>query len=68
VRSDDSVIDALERMLEEEVEHLPVIDDGELVGICTRTDVMRARKTQFAHEQTEPGWLTRHPRPRREPT
>jgi CBS domain-containing protein len=64
VRSDDSVVIALERMLEEDVEHLPVIDDGRLVGICTRTDVLRARKTQFAHEQTEPGWLplTRHRR------
>ena len=58
VGSADSVIVALERMLEEEVEHLPVIDDDRLVGICTRTDVMRARQTQFAHEQTEPGWLT----------
>jgi chloride channel protein, CIC family len=62
VRSDDRVIVALERMLEEDVEHLPVIDDGALVGICTRTDVMRARQRQFAHEQTEPGWLTRHRR------
>jgi CBS domain-containing protein len=58
VRSDESVIAALEKMLEEDVEHLPVIDDGRLVGICTRTDVMRARRTQLAHEHTEPGWLT----------
>ena len=59
VSSTDSVIDALERMLEEQIEHLPVIDDGRLVGICTRTDVMRARKEQLAHEHTEPGWLAR---------
>jgi len=57
----DSVIDALERMLEEEIEHLPVIDGDRLVGICTRTDVMRARKEQLAHEHTEPGWLRRKP-------
>jgi CBS domain-containing protein len=55
----DTVSDALERMLEEQVEHLPVIDDGRLVGICTRTDIMRARRTQFAHEHTEPGWFPR---------
>jgi CBS domain-containing protein len=59
VASSESVIDALERMLEEQVDHLPVIDDGRLVGICTRTDVMRARKEQLAHEHTEPGWLRR---------
>jgi CBS domain-containing protein len=60
VAPSDSVIDALERMLEEQVDHLPVIDDGRLVGICTRTDVMRARKEQLAHEHTEPGWLRRN--------
>ena len=59
VASTDTVSDALERMLEEDVEHLPVIDDGRLVGICTRTDIMRARRTQLAHEHTEPGWLRR---------
>ena len=59
VRSTDTVSDALERMLEEDVEHLPVVDDGKLVGICTRADIMRARREQFAHERTEPGWLSR---------
>jgi chloride channel protein, CIC family len=63
VASSVLVIDALERMLEEEVEHLPVIDDGRLVGICTRTDIMRARQEQLAHEHTEPGWLARLPNP-----
>ena len=55
----DTVSDALERMLEEDVEHLPVLDAERLVGICTRTDVMRARSAQHAHEQPEPGWLQR---------
>jgi CBS domain-containing protein len=55
----DTVSDALERMLEEQVEHLPVVDGGRLVGICTRTDIMRARRTQFTHEHTEPGWFPR---------
>jgi CBS domain-containing protein len=62
LRSTDTVSDALERMLEEDVEHLPVIDDGRIVGICTRSDIMRVRREQFAHERTEPGWLSRKPR------
>ena len=59
VASSNSVIDALQRILEEQIEHLPVIDDGRLVGICTRTDIMRARRAQFAGERAEPGWRPR---------
>jgi H+/Cl- antiporter ClcA len=59
VTSSDPVVDALERMLEEQIEHLPVIDGWRLVGICTRTDVMRARRPQFAGERAEPGWRPR---------
>jgi CIC family chloride channel protein len=66
VRSTDTVSDALERMLEEDVEHLPVIDDGRLAGICTRSDILRAWREQFAHERTEPGWLSRKPRTARD--
>ena len=55
----DTLSDALERMLEEDVEHLPVIDGDRLVGICTRTDIMRARHAQRAHELTQPGWRPR---------
>jgi CBS domain-containing protein len=43
-------------MLEEEVEHIPVIAGGKLVGICTRTDVLRARRRQLESERREPGW------------
>jgi CBS domain-containing protein len=59
VTSRDTAGDALDRILQEHVEHLPVIDDHRLVGICTRTDIMRARRTQWEHEQTEPSWRTR---------
>jgi len=59
VASSDAVMDALQRILEEQIEHLPVIDDGRLVGICTRTDIMRARRAQFAGERSEPGWRPR---------
>jgi chloride channel protein, CIC family len=63
ITSTDTVSDALETMLGEQIEHLPVIDADRLVGICTRTDVMRARRTQHDQEQLQPGW---RPRRRRE--
>jgi CIC family chloride channel protein len=58
VSRDDTLIDALNRMLLEEVDHLPVVDASErLVGICTRTDVLRARKRKLELEQRQLGWL-----------
>lgn len=37
-----TVRDAQGRLLLEGVDHLPVVnDDGELVGMCTRTDILR---------------------------
>jgi H+/Cl- antiporter ClcA/predicted transcriptional regulator len=59
VRSTDPVSEALEKMLAEEIRHLPVIDGDELVGMCTRADVMRARESLRAREQLEPGWRSR---------
>ncbi len=57
VSPDDTLLDALNIMLQEEVDHLPVIDRSEhLVGICTRTDVLRARARQLELEQRQPGW------------
>ncbi len=49
-------IDALHLILQEGVEHLPVVTDGRLVGICTRTDLLRSRLAQLEHEQAQPGW------------
>ena len=41
----------LHRIVEEEVDHLPVVDaDGHVVGMCTRTDILRARITQQDQE------------------
>lgn len=56
VAPEDTVFRALQKMLEEEVEHLPVIAGGKLVGICTRTDVLRTRRRQLESERREPGW------------
>ncbi len=57
VEPDETVLAALERMLQEEVDHLPVVGEGgRVVGICTRTDVFKARRRQWEHEQRQPGW------------
>jgi CBS domain-containing protein len=41
---DETVLVALHTILDEGVDHLPVIgEEGRLVGIVTRTDIMRAR-------------------------
>jgi H+/Cl- antiporter ClcA len=56
----DPVVAALEVMLEEGVEHLPILDDERrLIGICTRTDVLSARRTHFALDRRQRGWLSR---------
>jgi CBS-domain-containing membrane protein len=49
-------LDALHAMLQDEVEHLPVVADGRLVGICTRTDLLRTRLAQLEQERPQPGW------------
>ena len=49
----------MQRILEEEVEHLPVLVGDRLVGICTRTDILRARRRQFEHERAQKGWRPR---------
>ncbi len=52
----DTVLEALRRIVDEGVEHLPVMRDGRLVGICTRTDVLRARRRQMDEETPQAGW------------
>jgi chloride channel protein, CIC family len=54
---DDTLVTALERIVDEEVEHLPVIDDDRrIVGMCTRTDILRARSRHLTAEQSQQGW------------
>ncbi|HJR24594.1 MAG TPA: chloride channel protein [Acidimicrobiales bacterium] len=55
----EAVATALQRMLEERVDHLPVLDEGRLVGICTRTDVLHTRRRVIEHERAQRGWLGR---------
>jgi H+/Cl- antiporter ClcA/CBS domain-containing protein len=53
----ETLIEILRRMLQEGIDHLPVLDgNGQIAGICTRTDILRARERQFEHEQLQQGW------------
>jgi CBS domain-containing protein len=42
-------------MVEEGVEHVPVLEGGRLVGICTRSDLLRVRAAQQVLEHRQPG-------------
>jgi len=55
--SAESLLSALRRLLEEDVDHLPVVDEGILLGMCTRTDILRARGVQLRNELIQPGWV-----------
>jgi H+/Cl- antiporter ClcA/predicted transcriptional regulator len=57
VTSTTSLVEALELMMEEGINHLPVVDDDRLAGICTRADIVRARAEQLALDRRQSGWL-----------
>ena len=46
---------ALRIMLDETIEHVPVIEGDRLVGICTRTDLLKVRRRQADLERPQPG-------------
>ncbi len=50
---------ALELMVVEQVERVPVAADGRLVGICTRTDILHVRRHQLEQEQVQVGYRPR---------
>lgn len=53
-----TLVDVLKLMVDEGVSHLPVVNDDKLLmGICTRSDVLRARGQEFALERLDAGWL-----------
>jgi CIC family chloride channel protein len=56
VGPDDSLLTVLERITEEGVDHVPVVEHDRLIGICTRTDLLRARGRYLEHERRQPGW------------
>ncbi|MGH2720761.1 MAG: CBS domain-containing protein [Actinomycetota bacterium] len=54
----DTVLTALRRMLDSGADALVVVDrHRRLEGICTRTDILRARMRQFDQERRQDGWL-----------
>ncbi len=68
VAPSDSLVAALGLLLSEGIGHLPVVEDGRLVGMCTRTDILRARQRRFDEEARQPGWRRRHSRTGHTPT
>jgi Voltage gated chloride channel/CBS domain len=60
VRPDDPLVKALTPLADLAVADVPVIDDdGNLLGVCTRHDLLSARAALLAHEHPQPGWLAR---------
>lgn len=57
VSPSDMAMAALHVMMDEKVEHVPVLADGRLVGICTRTDLLKVRHGQRTLEQRQTGFL-----------
>jgi CBS domain-containing protein len=56
VRPGDTAQHALRVMVDEHVEHVPVIDGQDvLVGICTRTDLLKVRRRQLDLERVQDG-------------
>lgn len=47
---------ALQLMVEEDVDHLAVLDDERLVGICTRTDILSTHRRRLDQDTRQPGW------------
>ena len=49
-RSKDAIMDVANTMTEERVRHLPVIDEGNLVGIVSIGDVLKFQRDQYEGE------------------
>ena len=62
VAPEDTATEVLHAMLDEQVEHVPVVSGGQLVGICTRTDLLKVRAEQRQLERVQRGLLRRRSR------
>ena len=51
LQPDDTLYTALLRMVEEEVEQLPVAAHGRVIGVCTRADILEGRIRHLGHER-----------------
>lgn len=51
VRPDEPASEVLRVMVDERVEHVPVVDGDTVVGICTRTDLLEVRRGQLDLER-----------------
>jgi len=58
-----ALVVALRLLLDEGIGHLPVVADGQVVGMCTRTDILRARQKRFDEDSLQPGWSSFHREP-----
>jgi H+/Cl- antiporter ClcA len=58
VQPEDHAIDALHQMIDEHTDHVPVLESGRLVGICTRTDLLKVRRRQRSLEEPQPGIIS----------
>ena len=53
----DTLLTVLELVLDEGIEHVPVVDtDRRVVGICTRTDILAVREHVRNAHRHQPGW------------
>ena len=50
-RQDDQILDAARRMLEAEIRHLPVIDEGKIAGFVSMRDLFEVLVDVAAHEE-----------------
>ena len=50
IAPDGTIADAMRIMTDHRVRHLPVMEDGALVGVVSIGDIVKARLEQQAHE------------------
>jgi len=56
ISPDAQVSEARALMATERIRRLPVVKGEQLVGIVSRSDILRVRSEQLEHERPQPGW------------